>query len=101
MTFNKPTRGLDRRIPEEALTLQQHRDRTNQLNRPLTDNPIGHYTAGKRQQDAAASEAFDHITEQQLDRTDALTKIVKERKNAQARRIRRRLDIYGPNQETA
>ena len=61
MTIQRPRFKLHRYLPPNspkwAVTKAQHDAAVEQLNRPFTDQPVGHHTAGKRTLDAINSAA--------------------------------------------
>lgn len=64
------------RLPTTAITAEEHRALERRRGRPITDEPIGHWTAARRDTDAAASAVHaDPSTE----RTEQLHRIVKTR----------------------
>ena len=60
----------------KALTPGEYAAATRNSGRPLTDEAVGHYTAGRRSTDAAASEAFNSDREADIDRTELLARLV-------------------------
>lgn len=56
-------------VNPDSMTLKEYRqlDEDGKITRPLTDYPVGSYTSVKRDNDAAASRAFD--ADDELDRT--------------------------------
>lgn len=66
-----------RRLPSQAITAEEHAALEQRRGRPITDDPIGTWTAARRDAGAIASQIH---ADPSTDRTEKLTQIVQTRK---------------------
>ena len=65
---------------EQAITLEDHKRMTAELGRPLTDNPVGHWTQAKRETDAILSSLHKPVDTDHTEKLEAALRQANDRR---------------------